>query len=119
MFFSVLSEAEALDCSQNVLTCFVFPRCCFPLFLGRNVSTVCLETGCRPANPATGFSLPRGKVTWTHIYDCFGLFFCPSTSQSNRFTSVTSFLPQSSQIHLHPPLHLHREGVLLICQPFI
>lgn len=33
--------------------------------LGRIVSILCLETGCRPA---TGFSVPCGKIFWTAVF---------------------------------------------------
>lgn len=93
----VVLEAESLDCSQNVLNCFVFPHCCFPLFLGRNVSTVCLETGCRPA---TGFSLPRGKVTRTPYLLSF---FSPAKLKSinQRYGLSPVFTDKSPKIHFH------------------
>lgn len=48
-------------CSENVINCFCVSTLLPSSFsLGRIVSILCLETGCRPA---AGFSLPCGKVS--------------------------------------------------------
>lgn len=52
--------------------------------LGRILSILCLETGCRPA---TGFSLPCGKVSWTAPH-----FFLPTMSQSTLIVQIMFFL---------------------------
>lgn len=96
-FFGVL-EAKSLHCSQNVLNGFVFLHCCFPLFLGRNVSTVCLETGCRPA---TGFSLPRGKVTQTPYLFIF-IFFLVKHKSITQIYNLSRFHPQIMQNPFSP-----------------
>lgn len=74
-------QVWVVSCSENVLCCFCVSTLLPSSFsLGRIVSILSLETGCRPA---TGFSLPCGKVSWTA-----SRFVLPTTSQSTPIVQI-------------------------------